>query len=174
VCRQSEKKLIKQQYILHISSQYGEPRRINGWGRLVSLGHPSKFERISRLGFITAPTSLKGDEPNFARCLAVSWPGTLYTFWGLLLPNGICQAQNSLCVQILWSCVLLYWQRYCTALEHWTSAKLSGVQQTTPSVSLFGTAAITLGIDPHSSYSSFCLVRCVMIKLAIRQLLGTR
>jgi len=25
------------------------------------------------------------------------------------------------------SCVLLYWQRYCTALEQWASAKLCGV-----------------------------------------------
>jgi len=25
------------------------------------------------------------------------------------------------------SCILLYWQRYCTALEQWVSSKLSGV-----------------------------------------------
>jgi len=31
-----------------------------------------------------------GSQPNFARCLAVSWAGTLYIhFWGLLPCNGI-------------------------------------------------------------------------------------
>jgi len=39
--------------------------------------------------FVTAPTSLNGGQPHFARCLAVSWAGTLYTFLGLLPPNGI-------------------------------------------------------------------------------------
>ena len=43
--------------------------------------HPSKFQRVSRLGFVTAPTSLNGGQPNFARCLpiclVVSWAGTL-------------------------------------------------------------------------------------------------
>jgi len=47
---------------------------------LTSLGHPSKFQRVSRLGFVTAPTSLNGGQPNFARWLAVSSP---------LAPNGI-------------------------------------------------------------------------------------
>ena len=53
-----------------MSLQYGELRLNNVWDLLASLGHPSKFERISRLGFITAPTSLKGDE----RCLHDVWP----------------------------------------------------------------------------------------------------
>jgi len=34
--------------------------------------------------------SLSGGQPNFARCLAVSWAGTLYIHhWGLLPPDGI-------------------------------------------------------------------------------------
>jgi len=48
------------------------------------------------------------------------------------------------------SCALLYWQRYCTALEQWASAKLCGVEQRAPPI--FGRAAITLGIGPHSSF----------------------
>jgi len=57
---------------------------------LASLRHPSKFQRVSRLGFVTAATSLNGGQPNFARCLAVSWTGTLYIhFPGLLPRNGI-------------------------------------------------------------------------------------
>ena len=57
---------------------------------MASLGHPSKFQRVKRLGFVTAATSLNGGQPNFARCLAVSWTGTLYIhFLGLLPRNGI-------------------------------------------------------------------------------------
>jgi len=47
---------------------------------------------LLRLGFVTAATSLTGGQPNFARCLAVSWAGagTRYIhFWGLLSRDGI-------------------------------------------------------------------------------------
>jgi len=70
-----------------MSSQHGKRWPTNGGDRLVSFKHPSKFQRLSRLGFVTAPMSCNGDQPNFARCLAVSWAGTI--FWGLLPPNGI-------------------------------------------------------------------------------------
>jgi len=54
------------------------------------LGHPSKFQWVLHLGFVTIPTSITGGQPNVAQCLAVSWAGTLYIdFWGLLPPNGI-------------------------------------------------------------------------------------
>jgi len=101
------KKLAKQ--------QYGELRPASGWNRLVSLKHPSKFQRVSRDGFVTAPTSLNGGQPNFAQCLAVSCVRTLYIhFRGLLPPNGILPgAKFTLCP--CKSCVLLYWQRYCIA-----------------------------------------------------------
>jgi len=57
---------------------------------LASLGHPSKFQRVSRFGFVTAVTSLNGSQSYFARCLAVSWAGTLYIHFLALLPhNGI-------------------------------------------------------------------------------------
>ena len=73
-----------------MSPQYGKLRPTSGWDPLVTLGHPSKLQRVSRLGFVTAPTSLNGGQPNFVRCLAVSWTGTLYThFPGLLPRNGI-------------------------------------------------------------------------------------
>jgi len=54
------------------------------------LEHPSKFQRVSRLAFITATTSLTGGQPKFAGCLAIFWAGTQYIhFWGLLPPGGI-------------------------------------------------------------------------------------
>jgi len=56
VYQQLEKKLVKQQYLLHMSSQ----RPSNCWDRLASWGHPSKFQHVSCLGFVTAPTSLSG------------------------------------------------------------------------------------------------------------------
>jgi len=51
-----------------------------------------------------------------------------------------------------WFRVLL---RYCTALQYWASAKLCGVEQKAPPI--FGRAAITLGIGPHSSCVYFVL-----------------
>jgi len=50
------------------SLQYGELRPTNGGDRFGSLGPPcSKFQRVSRLAFVTAATSLTGGQPNFAR-----------------------------------------------------------------------------------------------------------
>jgi len=73
-----------------MSSQYGELRTTSSWERFGCLGHLSKFQRVSHLGFVTAATSLNGSQPNFARCLAVSWAGTLYIhFWRLLPRNRI-------------------------------------------------------------------------------------
>jgi len=60
-------------------SQYGELRPTNGRDRLAGLGHPSKFQRGSRIGVVTAATSLNESQPNFVRCLAVCWAGILYT-----------------------------------------------------------------------------------------------
>ena len=47
-------KLTKLQHLLHMSSQYGELRPTGGWDHFVSLGHPCKFQWVSRLGSITA------------------------------------------------------------------------------------------------------------------------
>ena len=48
------KKLVKQQYVLHTSPQYGELRPTSGWDRSGSLRHPCKFQRVLRLGSVTA------------------------------------------------------------------------------------------------------------------------
>jgi len=60
------KKLVKQQYLPHRSSQYGELRPTSGWGLLVSLGHHCKFQRVLRLGSVTARQSTSEHQPNFA------------------------------------------------------------------------------------------------------------
>ena len=46
--------------------QYGELRPTSGWDRFGSLGHPCKFQRVSRLGSVTARHSSSGRQPNFA------------------------------------------------------------------------------------------------------------
>jgi len=48
------KKLVKQQYLLHMCPQYGELRPTSSWDRFGSLGHPSYFQRLPRLGSVTA------------------------------------------------------------------------------------------------------------------------
>jgi len=60
--RQSEK-LVKQQCLPHMSSQYGELRPTSGWDLLAGLGHPSKLQRVSRLGRVTARHSSSGRQP---------------------------------------------------------------------------------------------------------------
>jgi len=51
-------------------------------------GTPAKFQWVSRIGFVTAATSLTEGQPNFARCLAVSWAGTLCIDFGEFLPRS--------------------------------------------------------------------------------------
>jgi len=124
--RQS-KKLVKQQYLHHTSLQYGKLHPTNGRDRLASLWHPSKFQRVLHLGFVTAATLLTGGQRNFARCLAVSWAATLYIHF-----RGCCHLTEFRQVKVHFtskSCVLLYWHRYCTALQQHSSAKRCGVVQ---------------------------------------------
>ena len=45
--------------------QYGELRPISGWDRSGSLRHPSKFQRLSHLGSVTAWQSSSVRQPNF-------------------------------------------------------------------------------------------------------------
>jgi len=83
-CIDNQKRIVKQRYLLHMSSQCGEISR-------QVCGTPANFNGFRVLALLLiAPTSLNRSQQNFARCLAVSWAGTLYVhFWGLLSPNGI-------------------------------------------------------------------------------------
>jgi len=62
----NRKKLFQPQYLFHMSLQYGELRHTSGWDLLASMGHPCKFQRISRLGSVTARHSSSGRQSNFA------------------------------------------------------------------------------------------------------------
>jgi len=83
------KKLVKHRCIPHMSSQYGELRPTSGWDPLASLGHPSKFQRVSRLGSITAWYSSSGHERRWtegATCIRQGghhvrhWPTFLVSY----------------------------------------------------------------------------------------------
>ena len=56
----------KQQYLFQTSPQYSKLRSTNGKDRSAGLGHPSKFQWVLRLGFVTAATSFTRGQPNFA------------------------------------------------------------------------------------------------------------
>jgi len=59
--------------------------------------------------------SFSGGQQNFARCLAVSCAGTLQIdFQGLLPLTEFASCNIHFASK---SCILLYWQRYCTALK---------------------------------------------------------
>jgi len=130
------------------------------------LGHPSKFQRVSRLGSDTAPTSLTGGQPNFARCLAVSWVATLYIhFRSSCSRTEFCPVQNSLYVQVLSSPILPALLHGTTAagvsktLRHGTKNRITELLQRAPPI--FGWAAITLGISPHSSLRLGVYIVCL-------------
>jgi len=114
----NRKKLIKQQYLLHMSPQDGELWPSNGWDRFTTLGHPTKFQRVSHLVFVTAA------EAN--QTLHDDWPSHrlvhyIYIFRGSCPLREFCHVQNSLYVQVLGSLIF-------ATLLHGTPAV--GVSQT--------------------------------------------
>jgi len=138
-------KLLKQQYLLHMSLQYGEHRPTIGWDRLASFGHPRKFQRVLCLGFVTASTSLNGGQPNFAPCLAVPLAGIPYIhFWGLLpLPGAKFTLHPSLACFYIGSVTAQHSSSVCT------SAKLCGMWQGRELWNFHSSTYI-----PHSPHSS--------------------
>ena len=89
----------------------------------------------------------------FGRLLG--WWYTIYTFWRLLPLTEFCQLQNSLCILVLRSPILsalLHGTRAAAVsqtLSRGTRNGITELSQRAPPV--FGWAAITLGIGPHSS-----------------------
>ena len=49
-----EKNLLSSNMSSRCPPQHGELRPTSGWDRFVSLGHPTKFQLVSRLGSVTA------------------------------------------------------------------------------------------------------------------------
>jgi len=94
-----------------VSLVWGTPANFNGFRVLASLLHRRRTTEVKQ--------ALQDVRP----C-----PGLLrYAFRGLL-PRNVIFATCKIHFASK-SCVLLYCQRYYTALEQWASAKLCGVQQ---------------------------------------------
>ena len=72
------KKLVKQQCLPHMSSQYDELWPTSGWDLLVSLRHPCKFQRVLRLAALLHSTLVVGVSQTL-RCWIASaiyiWQG---------------------------------------------------------------------------------------------------
>jgi len=58
--RQSEKKHVKQQYLLYMTSQYGELRPTSGWDRFVSWGTSGNFNGFRVLAALLHDTLVVG------------------------------------------------------------------------------------------------------------------
>jgi len=65
---ENRKKFVKQQYLLQMSPRHGELRPTNGWDRLTSLGHPCKFQLVSRLSSVTARHLVVGASSQTLQC----------------------------------------------------------------------------------------------------------
>jgi len=117
-----------------------------------------KFQRVSRLAFVTAYR--RKNQPNFARSLAISLAGTRYIhFWGSCPLTQFCQVHNSLYVHVLRSPILAALLHSTPAagvsqtLWHGTRNGITELSQRAPPI--FGWAAITLGVGPHSGFYFF-------------------
>ena len=112
------KKLVKQQYLLHMSSQYVELRPTNGWERLTSLGHPCKFQLVSHLGSVTARHSSSWYQPDFA---ALNRGRHLYSAGR---PSRWALAHILICEDLGWqSCAMVpRWRFFGEFLRHVFSA----------------------------------------------------
>jgi len=109
-------------------------------------GTPANFNRFRVLASLLQRRC--STEAN--QTLQDVWPSPasvhyIYIF-GALPPDGILPGAKFTACK---SCIFLYWQPYCRALEQWASAKLCSVEQRAPPA--FGRTTITLGIGPHSS-----------------------
>ena len=141
-----------------MSPQYGALRPTNGWdpfgtSQQISTGFASCLRYCSDIGH-RRPTRLC---TMFGRLLG--WY-TIYIFGGYCPLTEFCPVQNLLYIQVLRLPIL-------AALLHGTPA--AGVSQTLRrgtrngmmelsqrAPPIYGRAAITLGIGPHSSFFLFC------------------
>ena len=128
------KKPVKRQYLLQMSSQYAE---LN-FGPLTAeicwrvWGIPANFNGFRVLAWLLH----RRGSTDVNQILDDVWPSPALIYY-IYIFGGSCPQRNFARCKIYFaskSCVLLYWQHYCAALEHWASAKLCGVQQRVPPI----------------------------------------
>ena len=92
----SGKKLVTQQYLLHMLLQYGELQRTSGWDRFVSLGDPTNFNRFRVLAALLHGTLVVGVSETLRRWTEGAnytrqgghhvghWPHILVCIWRMM------------------------------------------------------------------------------------------
>ena len=92
IYRQSEKNLSNSN-ISSTAPQYDEFWPTSGGDQLASLGHPSEFQQVSRLGIVTARHSSSGHQQNFValnRGATYIWQGGHHVgHWAHILVNNV-------------------------------------------------------------------------------------
>jgi len=154
------KKLVKRQYLLHMSSQY-----MANFGPLTAeIGSGVWGTPININGFRVLPSLLqRRRSPEANQTLHDVWPSHglvhyIYIFGGSCPLTEFCPVQYSLYVQVLRFPVLAALLHGTPAagvsqsLRRGTRSGITELSQRAPSI--FGRAAITLGIDPHCNCSS--------------------
>jgi len=122
-----KKKLVKQQYLLHMSSQYGELRPTSDWDRFVSLGTPGNFNGFHVLAALLHGTLVVGVSQTLRR-----WTeGTTYIWQGghhvghwptFLVPHQLLLMRltrachptvliNRFCAPDILGCIWIAWHR---------------------------------------------------------------
>jgi len=120
----------KKTFVFHVSPQFGKLWPTNSWNQFRSLFTPADFNGFRVLHSLLQRRRL--EDAN--QTLHGVWPSPalvhyIYTFSGALSPW-----QNFARYKIHFtskSCIRLYWQHYCTALQQWASAKLHSVPKNT-------------------------------------------
>jgi len=124
------KKLVKQQYVLHMSSLYGKLGPLTAEICWRVWRSPANFNRFC----VMASLLLRHCSPEANQTLHDVWPspGLLYYVYifGVSCPLTVwenfarCKIHS-----ISKSCILVYWQCYCMALQQRASAKVCSVVQ---------------------------------------------
>jgi len=133
-------------------SQYGELRPTNGWDRFQSLGHgtPTNFNWFRVLASLLQWRR----SPEVNHTLHDVWPSPALVHY-ILIFGGSCPWRNCARCKVHFasckSCLLLYFQRYCTvqlraSATLWRGARNGITELSQRAPPIFGCAAITLGI----------------------------
>jgi len=157
-CIDNRKKFVKQQYLLQMSSQYGELWSTNSWDPLASLGHPNNSTGFAFwLPYCTDVVQVRSTKLCRMFGSLFGWyTKYIYIFEGSCTLTEFCQLQKSLCIQVLCSPILaalLHGTRAAAVSQTLWRGTRNGITellQTAPPV--FGWAAIRLCIGQHSSF----------------------
>jgi len=91
--------MVKQQYLLHMSLQYGKLWPTNGWDRFGSFGAPQQIS-VGFLCWLRYCIDVAYRRPT-KLCTMFGCVLDWYIFVGSCSLTEFCQVQNSLCIQVL-------------------------------------------------------------------------